>query len=350
LKTTLHVPRGLFAAPTILSIAFLVAGFLCCPVFLNAANAGDSGLLGYSLKQQEFVPLQIPENTVAVSVFEESRTLEEEYSFLSMVYFRAGEHELPLGSGTYPLDIIERFEFGPERDPLVPEGPGEIIARSSGNPVNRVEWTFEQDFEFRDTTLTITIDYLWTNIADGRPDKDTIVFDEPFLSQQMYMLGVTRVGVRVDIIRFASLSYASLPLYRVDFTLEGGQSLRLYQRWQPPMAGSGPANLVYAEVDIDEGRVTEDNYWNLVYSADHHNWDERYWVLFDPPLGEAYGVAAFAGGFEQKPQVYTLDADLQPLRQIPLLNFEKRPVETLPVPEPTPPPVCVEQWELYFTH
>ncbi|MFH1739838.1 MAG: PEP/pyruvate-binding domain-containing protein, partial [bacterium] len=291
--------------------------------------------------QEDYFTLRIPEETYVVGVFQEGRMLWQEYEYLSAIYFVPGDHRLPLSPGIYSLDIVERFEFGPERIVVEPLSAGTVTVENSGGSNGRVNYTFEQDFDVSGTTLSLSIEYcLWADLVDGKPTEEAIVFDEPFLSQQLYMLGQMRVGVRNDILKFASPTYESLPLYLVEFTLENGQSIRLYQRWQPAMAGTGPANLVYAEVQIEEGHATQTDYWHLVYAADHHNWSERYWILFDTPIGETYGIAAFTGESLYDREVYTLDCDLLPLRYIEVIDYSIELTDHLP-------PVSVNGWELY---
>ncbi|HPA46713.1 MAG TPA: PEP/pyruvate-binding domain-containing protein [bacterium] len=290
--------------------------------------------------EEENCILRIPQNTRVVGVFQEGRILEQEYEYLSSIDLVAGDHAMPLESGTYSFDLVNRFEFGPERRILQPLTPGILTVKMLGNPINRVEFRFDQDFDLDGQALSLFIDYLSVNLVDGKPNPETIVFDEPFLSQNLYMLGRIQVGVRIDFLRYASETYASLPLYKIDLALENGQSVHLYQRWQPAMAGTGPANLVYAQVDIEEGYVEQGSYWNLVYAADHHNWNEKFWVLLDTPIGETYGLAVLTGETDYDREVYTLDCNLQPLRYIGIEGFQKDITEHLP-------PVDVPEWYLH---
>jgi len=290
--------------------------------------------------QEERCVLRIPQNTRVVGVFQEGRSLEQEYEYLSAIDLVPGDHAMALESGIYSFDLIDRFEFGPARTVLQPLSPGKLTVKEVGNPVNRVEFRFDQEFDFNGQTLSLFIDYLSTNLMDGGPSPAMIIFDEPFLSRDLYMLARIQVGVRIDFLRYASETYAGLPLHRIDLALENGQSVHLYERWQPAMAGTGPANLVYAQVDIEEGYVEQGNYWNLVYAADHHNWNETFWVLFDPPVGETYGLAVLTGETDYDREVYTLDCNLQPLRYIKIEAFQKEITDHLP-------PVDIREWYVY---
>ena len=87
-----------------------------------------------------------------------------------------------------------------------------------------------------------------------------------------------------------------------------------------------PANLVWAEVELD-GQVQEvDNYYRLVYAADQHNFNETYAVLLDPPLGSAHAVALETPGPDMQPtQLVILDADLQEIARKALTSWDIDP-------------------------
>jgi len=77
--------------------------------------------------------------------------------------------------------------------------------------------------------------------------------------------------------------------------------------------GSGPVGLVRAEVRLDGQDQAIDDYFRLAYGADLHNFNERYLVVLDPPLGEIHGVY-FAETNENDPPgtAALLGADLDP--------------------------------------
>jgi len=73
--------------------------------------------------------LHIPNNTAVVAMFDENRSLEKEYQILSKVYFKTGEYSFPSDYGTYPLSLIDRVEFGPERKTGIPQKDGTLTAK-----------------------------------------------------------------------------------------------------------------------------------------------------------------------------------------------------------------------------
>ncbi len=272
----------------------------------------------------------IPDETRVVNTFRDYRKLDEEYQFLSMVHLLPGEYKLPVQKESYLLEIIEKVEYGPERNAYFPQNPASMTSTSNDGETFLFE--IVQEIPIEGENLEITIRFSNIRIQDDGIEPASITLDEPYLSTELYMAGRMIVGQEEEYFFYASETYESLPLYQFDVQLENGQSVQLYLRWQIPFCGSGPAALVYAVVDIEEGHVIQDNYWKLIYSAIHHNWDEKFWVLFDQPLGDAYGIAVFTRNvYNVEPrEVYTLDANLQPLRTIPLIDITKSETDSLP--------------------
>jgi hypothetical protein len=305
-------------------------------------------LISYSAlaaESENSYQLRIPEGTTVTGVFQEGRSLQDEYDLLSIIYFQSGVHKIPLTPGHYPLSLIQRFEFGPDRKIAQSQDSGAVTVEiAEGNPVS-ANIHFEQNFELDGTTVALSIDNLGCNLTDGKPENEELVFDEPFLSRDLYMLGKIRTEYQYIFLKFASPSYESLPLYRLDLTLEGGQSIQLYQRWQPALAGTGPAKLVLALAHLQEGNAIQTSYWRLIYSAEHHNWNEKFWALFDAPLGEAFGVAVLTEDYPSRAEVYTLDQNFEPLRPIEVLSVEKK-LYTGSFP-PDLPNASIDFWEAY---
>lgn len=295
------------------------------------------------------VILRIPEDTHVVGVFQEDRMVNLVYEFLSRIDFLSGDFGIPLAPGQYPLDIVDRFQYSPERLDIAPLSDGQVtVTRTVGNP-DRVLATFQQTFDVDGYEFVLRWTLPTIEVQEDVPSPAVVLLEEPYLSREFFMQGRMQVGVRFDTIQFASETYEGLPLYILDLQLEDGQTIRLHQRWQMELAGTGPSNLVYAEVDILEGTVQQSDYWKLVYAAEHHNQGEVYWVLFEPPLGEAYGIAIVDGDsfYEGDERVYTLDEDFYPLRYLNVESVEKRFVEVEPTPIPTPTPtepVPVDNW------
>lgn len=299
---------------------------------------------------EDHATLHIPEGTRVVGVFQEGRGVKIEHDMLAVLTFKPGDHQLPLAVGEYPLDIVDEILYTPDRMPLPPLDDGKVIVTTQTGSTDQYSFKFVQNFDVDGIELDLT----WTlppiQMHSTPEEQETFILNEPYLSRDFYMFGRMLVGVRYDYIFFASETYEGLPLYILDVQLEEGQSIQLHQRWLPALAGTGPSNLVFADVNILEGHVQQNDYWRLVYAAEHHNWDEVYWVLFDPPLnGDTYGVAVSIGDsfIQGDEKVYTLDEFLEPLRYINVRSLIREEVQDPPTPTPTPTPTVpagVDGW------
>lgn len=299
---------------------------------------------GAAAAAERSITIRFPENQKAVGVFQEFREPRDEYELLSMVLFKSGDHIIPAATGeTFPSDLIARFEFGPRRTVAEPQGPGEFRTETTPWDPNALILKFEQSFKALEKTITLKFELYLIIQSDGTLKQDFFVIDDEYLDTNYFLEGLVQQGEITQNLRFGSVGYESLPLWRIDVQLEGGEYLKLYERYQVPMAGSGPAKLVYAEGEIQEGSFQQSNYWRLVYSAGHHNWDEKFWVLFDQPMGGAYGVAVITVEFPFSASAYTLDQDRNPLRTIGVLKYTKAETND-PIPEPN---TAVADWGLY---
>ncbi|HQH70985.1 MAG TPA: hypothetical protein PK360_02790 [bacterium] len=301
---------------------------------VNAAGAAERS-----------ITIRIPENQQAVGVFQEFREIREEYELLSLVRFKSGDHAVPAVAGeTFASDLIERFEFGPRQTVAEPLRAGAFHGETTPWDPNALILKFEQPFKALEKTITLKFELYLIIQSDETLQQDLFVIDDEYLDSNLFLEGTVQQGDVTQNLRFGSVGYESFPLWRIDVQLEDGQNLKLYQRFQVPMAGSGPAQLVYAEGAIQEGSFQQSNYWRLVYSAGHHNWDEKFWVLFDEPMGGAYGVAVITVEFPFEASAYTLDQNLNPLRTIGVVKYTKAETSD-PIPEPV---TAVADWGLYL--
>jgi len=161
---------------SLLHISFFIA------LFISAISA----------KSANSFHLRIPEGTSVAGVFQETRSLQDEYEMLSVIEFQSGVHAIPLAAGHYPINIIRRFEFGPDRKIAQPIDAGSVkVEIVAGNPAS-ANFRFEQKFDASGTLVSLFIDNLGCNLIDGKPDKEEQVFDESFLSRDLYMMGEIR--------------------------------------------------------------------------------------------------------------------------------------------------------------
>jgi len=122
--------------------------------------------------------------------------------------------------------------------------------------------------------------------------------------------------------RYAPCEYRDLPLYVITAEVQGGDRAVLHKRHQIPVAASGPCNIVYADVIVDGQPREVDDYFLLVYAAQHHNWNEEYVVLLDPPVGDVHAILLREHDLWQPPEkMIYLGAAYQELRQRDLQSY-----------------------------
>ncbi|MBN1417473.1 MAG: hypothetical protein JXP34_01780 [Planctomycetes bacterium] len=296
----------------------IAIGIVCLAVTGGAAPAAGVELA-----------LVIPDGTRACGVFQEGRSIDREYLNLSAIAFRAGRHVLPLTAGApETLDLVADLAVGPEREAAIPDGRGtvslEIVTTAAPSLIFR--YTYRQAFTSGGKPLSLvweSIDFVFTTLE---PESRDLVVDEAFLASRGFI-----AGHRGDVadayearIFFASCSYESLPLFEYRVALPDGDGAVLHLRYLEPFAGSGPANLVRAEVTLGgERRVVED-YWRLAYAAEHHNWVQQFLVLFDAPVGDAWGlwVDEAEWPWNGMPVAHPVDAGRKPLADLSALAYD----------------------------
>ncbi len=276
--------------------------------------------------------LVAPPDARACGVFQDNRSLAQEWALKSSAAFYPGRIELPAKAGTFNADLFAEVLFGPDMTPAVPRAGG-VFTCTVSTQGTRTFYTYDysQTFTAGGKPLQINLQYLnfWRE-KDGR-ELSQIVVDELFLCYQMYMTGLWGSPAMPDaFLRYASGTYALLPLFRIDVAAKSGEHAALLVRHEPPMAGSGPANLVRAELALGGAARTVEGYWELVYSADHHNWNERFWVFLDPPEGAAHVVELTQGTPWADPPVPAgfklLGADFKPITTFQVASWDKQRV------------------------
>jgi hypothetical protein len=105
--------------------------------------------------------------------------------------------------------------------------------------------------------------------------------DEELVASRLVMAGGKAGGGTM--MRLASCTYDAIPKWSVHAELEDGVQVDLEERFDPPVAGSGPAMLAGATIRLGAETTTVSDYWHLVYAAQHHNVRVQYWVVLDPP-------------------------------------------------------------------
>ena len=123
---------------------------------------------------------------------------------------------------------------------------------------------------------------------------------------------------------YDSCDYGHYTLYIITAEAESGDRVVFHKRMYSPdfRGGSMPANLESAQATVNGSTRSADDYFSLVYSADHHNWDEGYTVLLRPPIGDVHGLVLIDAGPNDDPvEMLYLGSDLTEIRTSPLVSY-----------------------------
>jgi hypothetical protein len=115
-------------------------------------------------------------------------------------------------------------------------------------------------------------------------------------------------------VQFEACNPTSYPLHRHTITFDGGQVVLDVRITGQVGAAEMVGAFTAASGTLDGTAFTQTDYWDLVYSADHHHFIRNFAVLFDAPIGGACGlkVLNFIGNDPRLtlPEVDTINCDL----------------------------------------
>jgi len=316
---------------------------LLIPLSLCLATAGcngnggnhDSGVLDADAvdaggdESEEPFTLTFESAAQACAQFMIQRTAAQELALRGRIVFKPGKVMLSRNLDVFQADLIDAVQLtGPEPVTAQPDGPGEFIHQYQQQVWGNIHYyTYTQSFHAGARPFRVEATFSF-RYRDGVADPEELVFDADQVGEEPkgYNVDYTQVSILgfldngedylTEKQAYRSCTFSTLPRYRVTAALEGGDSIVLYKRYLKPLMGSGPAAVVRAEIDLDgEQRVVED-YFHTAYAADLHNYNERYLVVLDPPIGSIHGVHFAETNQDDPPAtVDLLDSGLAPAGQ-----------------------------------
>jgi hypothetical protein len=270
----------------------------------------------------------VPAETPVCGAFAEGRSIQAEHASQVRLRMAAGEWKLPAaGDAPVAATLFLGGEYGPDRVALVPEGAGEWTHdRAGGSPRHAYAQTLRAGAD--------VIDVRWElYLGDGPGVQVTVA--EPWLTESFFASGAKNGGEVYpdDHLQLGSCTRPSLDLYRATGTLAGGDGFTIDVRYRIPGAGSGPLAPVAADVTLGGASVHVEDYFQLVYAGEHHNWNNQYWVLFAEPLTYAghpvRGLWIDEAAYTCCPVdgIYTLGEDLAALDTLTVVDYSFGPAE-----------------------
>ena len=288
-------------------------------------------LLSETVEATRTYRLVVPEGSEACGSFAEAKPALEVYRQKIRMKLREGAHELRV-DGTSQADIFEWIELAEGGPRIPPTAPGRWNAQVANGAVPGYVFTTSQ--EFRDGSRNIIIGF--DNIFLPEEGPDELVLDGPaytwtvnpnLITLAAYLNGIDDLAKRVP---FLPCNPTHLPFYTVDVDLGAGDTIHIEERFQDLDEGTGPAEIVKAEVSIAGDTRTVDSYWKLVYTAGHHNDTPRptHWIVLDTPIevpfvGTGTIISVVNGHRGENPRAFLLDAEFRETAELFVVSLRR---------------------------
>jgi hypothetical protein len=296
----------------------------------DGSDGGDGDGYVVTCSQEDVYCIVIEAGAQACGVFQDNRPWSVELSNLARVHFKPGETLLPEDLTDMEAGLVDRVEFGPDATALTPVGPG-LITRTF-NPVPNPPDSGYQTYEYvqsflggpEELTLSMHTDF-W--VEGGVPQRRGTRIGARF-SQYMYLTSWLGVDPNDTLKRqvYDSCDYSHYTQYIITAEAQSGDRVVFHKRMYSPdiVGGSMPANLESAQATVDGTTRSTTDYFDLVYSAVHHNWDEGYTVILRPPVGDVLGLVLVDAGLNDDPvEMLYLGSDLTRIRTSPLTSYSE---------------------------
>ena len=242
--------------------------------------------------------LVIPAGTQACSqavVSGSAWDIDGEYRTKGRVTFAEGVFRLPREQASFELDWIETVELGPDRTEPTPQGNGTFtrtIEGTADDGIYRYEYVQAYDLNGQSYTLTFRTAFV---VSGGAAEKQVKTFDDAFISTaddyatMDFMLTAEYQDLRTH--KFTTCLHT---LYRdvpYDITVENGDTLHMDQKFRGgDLCKICPAEIVGAEFDRGQDKRVVTDFFRMAHVAGQHNWNQKFIVMFDQPVGTAHGL------------------------------------------------------------
>ena len=267
--------------------------------------------------QSALLRIHTPQTLTMCGGWREGFDLRRELDEQTVLTLPAGDVEIAFDALQTTPPLFGDLNFGPSLAATTATGEGTMYIEPLGDG-GMVRVMLEREYALDNRLIQITL--ALSNIQTGEFDLRRL--DESALTSQLVMTGQLRdatSGELLSRLRLVPCGLSTLPLVRFDIQLEGNRQVVLLQRRERDDGLSGLATLLSAHVTLPEGSVTVSDYGHLVYAADRHHWNEKFWVRFEQPLGDVHGLGIYqhyTGSGEPQYTAELLDASLNTLRAL----------------------------------
>ncbi|MBN2496032.1 MAG: hypothetical protein JXR96_15675 [Deltaproteobacteria bacterium] len=277
----------------------------------DAGTADGDGGAGDGAPPARFV-LRVPAAAQLCSMFDADEMLpydhehdmQLEYRLNGRIALGPGEIELPADRESFELEasLIEGLELGPDRQAAEPEGPTRVARSLIGSPADGV-YRFEAEQRFGTGGETVIVS--WTAELDARDEE--LLLDEAALSlwEKSWSPVAFEIQLRYGealespVRGYTSCSYTGYETYEHDISTEDGERLRMTQVLLAQIGFTWckvcPSALTWARFERGAEFREQSDHFRLNYSAVHHNWGQKFLIVFDEPLGGVHGLLLHEG-------------------------------------------------------
>lgn len=279
--------------------------------------------------------LDTPAPISLCGTWREGYSLAQELAEKVVVDLPATDAEFELVAGSAGQDFFGAARLGPPLTTMTGNADG-AFTLADPNADGLTQATLSRSYLRGGEEMTLRLD-LFNVYAN---EFGLVRLDEESLTNRLAVTGELGLGPifgETDVVgsplRLAPCGYSLLPLVEFDIELANGGRILLYQRSERDDGVTGQAALVEARVTLPQGSATVTDYARLVYTADRHHWNEKFWVLFDAPLdllnndGQVAGVQViqtFAGSVEPTYAVALLGAGQGVIGEVEVLSVVRR--------------------------
>lgn len=270
--------------------------------------------------------LIIPPGARLCTVFCEGRTWQDEYQMRGRVDLRPGAYVLVRNEGSFDGDLVAGVVFGPDDVPAQKNGPGSFEAVSH---YESWQYRFRQEYRLQNEPYQLQVmiwfeSYFW---EPGWPAQVTL--EGEFAAAWCWARADLSAGSGwcEERQNFCFHDLSMMPGVDHRGTTASGDRVLVEIRHAQACQVAG--NTGCEEVDRAElslgglQRVLSDPA-ALIYSAGHHNMDQKYLLVLDEPIGDTAAVLVESPGFgpTQGGVLVRLDAALQPLGSEPFTDWQ----------------------------
>jgi hypothetical protein len=253
--------------------------------------------------------------------------LEHEYAAKAKLTIVPGTYRLSNTAGTYDFSLPVCFErlagvpvpsfAGAGQVKTIPSASTVSTYRSNGHTASQPlrsaasgTWSFSMRLSY----------WTWSGtpappVLDGSVlDTYSTTGNTPGYANQLELCDGTACDDQWEDVKFEACNPTTYPLNRHTITFDSEQVALDVRITGEVSVAEMIGAFTAASGTLDGTAFTQTDYWDLVYSADHHHFIRNFAVLFDAPIGGACGlkVLNFVGNNPggSLPEVNTINCDL----------------------------------------